>query len=408
MPDEHAHVAVAEVWRSRLTGKPAPDPGRERDILESMSRYRWWHYYGVADPIGSFPERFVNAPATSTIGVSPESPSFPKLFYGTIGAGLAILPTTSVTTDLYVMRVCSAGISLLILVVAWWSRPSGCALGTVAALIGVLAVHPQFAVMATSAGPDALVNLAGASIWWQSVRAFEAPQPLGHLSALWATAIVAALADRMGLALMGIAFVVSVDVLVARRGELPRYLYAVIGVAAIVASAFLVRQPSVRNALIGAAGGQRWLARDAQTASFMEAFHRGLFDSWWLSLGWVRFSAPAWWYAIAAVVSATASLGILLIVAGRTRVPDFVRMALLVIAVQVAAIYYVFFRNAVGAQGRHLFPVIVPTVLMLCVGWETCFPPRWRPQARVALVLVVAALDAVGWLTVAIPIYGHV
>src|SRR5205814_8367539 len=162
MADEHAHVAWTEVMRSRLLASQTTDPGREAEIIESMVRYNWWPHYGFANPTPPLPRRFIQAPASHTIGIESATSRFPKLFYGTVAGALSLVPTKPVVTDLYVMRILSAALSLMTFWIAALRVTGASDLSTAATVVALLAVHPQFVVASTSAGPDAVVHLAGA------------------------------------------------------------------------------------------------------------------------------------------------------------------------------------------------------------------------------------------------------
>src|SRR5688572_23962229 len=54
-PDEPIHVAIAEVWRSRITGEGTSDRGREAEIIDSMIRHHWWRHYEKPLPAGPQP-----------------------------------------------------------------------------------------------------------------------------------------------------------------------------------------------------------------------------------------------------------------------------------------------------------------------------------------------------------------
>jgi hypothetical protein len=75
------------------------------------------------------------------------------------------------------------------------------------------------------------------------------------------------------------------------------------------------------------------------------------------------------------------------------------------IAIQLAAIYFVFFRVGVFAQGRYLFPFIVPSLVLLWTGIAAWIPPTRRVHAAAALVLVFVTLDAAAWSLVAVPAF---
>ena len=79
-PDEQAHVAATEAWRSRHEGSHVTDVLREREILQSMLSHRWWQHYGFAPP-ATAPRRFdaVDALLARSIAVSPLRGGFPEI-----------------------------------------------------------------------------------------------------------------------------------------------------------------------------------------------------------------------------------------------------------------------------------------------------------------------------------------
>lgn len=172
--DEPIHVAAAEAWRSRITGDDAQDRGREAEIIDSMIRHGWWRHYGQPLPPGPQPTRFVSTGAVfSTIGLVPESSSYAPPYYAAVGWLMSLGPRGPVERDMYVARAVSMVFAATTLLIAY--RSSRLALdalsaGTIAAL---LALHPQFAIVSTTAAPDAAVNCAGAVMWWQTISAFR-------------------------------------------------------------------------------------------------------------------------------------------------------------------------------------------------------------------------------------------
>lgn len=406
MADEQAHVAVVEVWRSRFTASPATDPGRQAEIIASMVDYDWWRHYGMVAPTAPLPDRFGRAPATATVGVDPTSPGYPTLFYGAVGAALSLAPPMSVVADLYFMRILSAVLGVLTLGVAWLGTNDAVGQPKAMAIGGLLAVHPQFVIASTSAGPDAFINLAGACMWWQVVRALQRPNFIWPLVAVWIAAVSAALADRMGVALIGIAFAASFAILLRRRG-FRAFDMALMAVAAAIVVVLVRVDQALRAGLLNAFGVRLLPVDNALSWDFFVSFHSVLFRSWWFSLGWARYLPPPWWVVCALIVSIFAASGLVRWVVGKRDGPEAIRMAVVFLAVQSAALYWVFFRNGVGPQGRHLFPVLIPSLVLFCVGWDHCVPPSWRPRARIGLVLAVALLDTAGWLFLALPVYGR-
>ena len=403
-PDEHAHVAFMEVARSRLTGITSSDPGREAEILLSMREYDWWRHYARGAPDTPLPTRFAHVGTIGdTIGINPTLNVW-GMYYAMIAAALVAAPQTSVVGDLYLMRIVSAMLGLLTLWVAWRGAREGFGEEGGAMVAALLALHPQFAIVSTTASPDALVNLLGACVWWLAVLAVRNGNFLRPLGVMWAAAICAAMVDRMAIPLVACAFVASV-VALARR-------WLAIVVTAICAAVFgaslSLSLVDVLTDAFGSGGWERVMPPpEARTWHFVAQFTLSLFESWWSSLGWTRYSPPSWWIAITFVLSATAAAGVLrrIVRHDDRHTGTVLWLAIMMMAVQTAAVYWVYFKIAHGPQGRHLFPVLVPALVLLWIGIEAFVPRQYRRYAAIGLVVTLALLDAAVWVFVAVPAY---
>jgi hypothetical protein len=403
-PDEPIHVAAAEVWRSRITGSDAQDRGREAEIIDSMIRHGWWRHYGQALPPGPQPTRFVSTGVVfSTIGLVPESSSYAPPYYATVGWLLSRGSRSTVERDLYVMRVVSMLFATGTLFVAFLGSRLALDELSAATIASLLALHPQFALVSTTAAPDAVVNFAGALLWWQTISAIRQPHYLRSLTILWLAAIAAAAVDPMGIALIPVAFIVTVAVSMKRLGG--RAAAAMLSVATVGIVVATLAIPAIRDPMrISMSAGlvPSSLADDLQYAGRFTAF---LFASWWYSLGWVRYVAPQWWVACAAAITVIAVIGT---VRGFARSGDTRRVVILAginLLCLFAALAWVFLRVRVGAQGRYLFPVIVPTLTLMWLGTAAWLPTRWRHIGSIALVGTFGVLDLVAWIIVALPAY---
>jgi hypothetical protein len=409
-PDEHAHVAVAEVWRTRLSASGAADPGREQEILASMADHGWWRHYGKPTPGGPIPARFGLVPDPDvrvTIGIDPTWPEYHPLYYRSVAWLLSHIRAEAVTTDLYVMRGLSGLCALLTLYVAWRAAYDVFGVVGAGAVAGTLAVHPQFLIVSTSASPDAAINLAGAVFWWQALRSARAGtrvMSLAFLAMALLAAVVGSKADRMGVPLL--AMVPAVILLVAAaRGRL--WLGAAIMAYAIAAVLLGVAFEDRLAALRHSIGEQLLPVPEARTDGFWWLFTTVLFKTWWFALGWIRYLAPAWWMWAATVLSAAALAGFVRRVFQPmdTSTRIWIALAVAMIAVQACAIYWTFFRAAVGPQGRYLMPVVVPTLMLLWMGIQAWVPSRSRSVAAAGLIVFVALLDVCAWLFIGLPAY---
>lgn len=410
-PDEATHVALAELERSRLVASNTADPAREAEILQSMARYDWWQHRGVAWPIPTvIPERFGQPGAGNRVAVEVTGVSAPPAYFRAVGRLLAWLPRHSVVQDLYVLRALSAVLGMLTLLVMWFAAREFAGTSSAAVVTLVLAVHPQFAVVSTGATPDALTNLLAAVMWWLAAAVVRTQRP-GRLLLVWGTAVATAAADRMGIPLVAVAAMVSVGVLITRFSLGPEKAGVALAAALFLAVAAIVGVLELFGSTYGWARAFSALVpvEGAMTLDRFVEFTGQLFRSWWYAVGWGRYAVPDWWVAVAAAITLVAGLGL-----GRrlslTRddlAPSraLVAVALTGIAIQLLAVYWAYFRLGNGAQGRYLFPMLVPSLILLWVGIEAWVPRQYRGPAAAVLVLLLAWLDASAWVLVALPAY---
>lgn len=408
-PDEPTYVTSIEAHVSRLTSSRATDRGREAEILQSMARYDWWrHRRPGGQPPAVIADNFLYAAAGGPVQVGSSAPgeADTPTYALVTGRMLSWLPRMTVVDDLYFLRVFSAVAGLLTLWVAWLgARECLGALGG-ATVAMVMALHPQFAIMSTAASPDSLVNLAGACVWWQASIAVRRKQ-MWPVATMWAAAIFATSVDRMGVPLLIVALCVSGVVGIARAKGLrwrPALLSAAIAMSGLGAAAWALRRfgtlfdftldPSTTVAVT-------W-------TSFL-SFNWVMHQTWWFSPGWGLYAPPAWWTVIVAILTVLA-------VAGALHRPwkagvdpqthGLLALAAAGIAIYLTAVYGgTYFRLGVSAQGRYVFPVLVPSLVILWAGLETWVPRSRHAQAAAALIVLLAVLDAAAWSLVVLPAY---
>ena len=373
-----------------------------------MARYDWWEHRNLrSETPNAIPRDFFSA--SYGVAVPAQTVGRPTSYTLFAGRLLSWLPRLTIVEDLYVLRTVSAVFGMLTLWVAWLGARE--CLGPLggATVTALLAVHPQFAVTATAAAPDALANLFAACVWWQSALAVRWNHSILPLVGVWGAAVAAASVDRMGVPLLALALIVSL-VVIAQQIDSRTRLAAVVFVGlALVAAAWA----------LGAAGEtyslrsvftQDWLpVSAARSWSFWGKFTSFVHQSWWFSLGWVRYPPPSWWAAVVVTLTAVAAVGtgrhLLNFGALDSRRRTLIALAVFGVALQVSAVYWTYFRLGHGGQGKSLFPVLVPCLVLLWSGIETWVPPPLRRHAAVALVLLLAFLDAAVWGLVALPAY---
>lgn len=406
-PDEPTYVTSVEAHVSRLTSSHPSDQGREAEILKSMADHDWWrHRRAGAEPPAR--DNFLHASAYGPVQVGSSAPgeADTPTYALVTGRMLSWLPRMTVVDDLYWLRALSAVAGLLTLWVAWLgARECLGPLGGATAAI-VMALHPQFVITSTAASPDALVNLAGACVWWQAAVALRRKQ-IWPLATMWAAAIAATSVDRMALPLLIFALCASGVVGIARAEGMrwrTALMSAAIAIAGLVAAAWALRR----------FGTQFDFTLDLSTtlpvtwATFL-SFNWVLHQTWWFSPGWGMYAPPEWWTAIVAMLTVLAVAGALRRLS-KVRVDPpthrLLALAAVGIAIYLTAVYGgTYFRLGVSAQGRYVFPVLVPSLVILWAGLEAWVPQSRRAHAAAALIVLLAVLDAAAWSLVVVPAY---
>ncbi len=405
-PDEPQHVMFASVMAKHGPGMlpNAFDDDIEADIVQSMVRHRWWRLYERAAP-NPVPPTFKGIE-----GVEMSTIHGPPMYYVALGALLKRLPVDDATTRLYILRSLSA----LLALAALWCIWSGTELfvGRAPALVvsSFVALHPQFAIVSTTAGPDACANLAGAVVWLQLARLWTGRDWAVSLALMWISAVAAAATARLAAPLLAIAGAITLWVTLGRLRPLPdrRVVLPILAVV-VGAMALVAALPSVMTVVERIVNYAAMPLRQAFTARtelvdlwrWLDVLHA----SFWLTAGWMRYRPPE--PMVLAVIAAE-----LLAVGGLVRVwtrdrsmRERIALALLFPVVQLAAVVVTFYFNTVGGQGRYLFPAFAPTMALFWIGLHGAAPARLRPSLGPLAIVVAFCANLAGWYTVLFPTF---
>jgi hypothetical protein len=400
-PDEPQHVMFASVLAKHGTAMlpDAFDDQIEGDIVASMARHRWWQLYGRPVP-SPMPPTFKGVES-----VQMSSIQGPAAYYVGAASLLNRLRIDDVTSRLYVLRLVSAALGLA----ALWSMWAGTRLliDTTAASVVVLlaALHPQFAIVSTTASPDAVVNCAGAVMWWQTGRIWARRRPGISFVVLIAAALIGAAVARLGLPLLAVALGVCLWSVMFRlpiRDLLRRVNLAAVGTLAVVAvgAAWSFREEVRRILFYGAAPVWQALLSDAPRRVDFWRWAEALYASSWLTAGWMRFPAPDAVLAVVGGVTASAIAGLLIAGVRDRALRQRIALALLFIVVPSAAIVVVFYLNGIGAQGRYLFSALAAILSLTWLGVSRLVPPAAERSVSVILVTVAYLLNVLSWRAV--------
>lgn len=412
-PDEPQHLLTA-----RLVAAQGPDfvletalgGADERVIIESMARYGWWDHYSEPTP-DPLPTTFASGPATVVATYFGPPSGGSRLYYRAVASLFGAASIEGVTAQLYTMRALSIAATLL----AVWFVWSGARLllddrgATV--VTALLALHPQFIFVSTTASPDAWVNLAGAVVWRQAALLLVSGATARDLGLLWLAASAAFVLRRLGAPLLCVAGAVTLILLWRELRRRQSWRTAAAGAAAGVLL-LAAASPLLATDFTRAVDGVRFdplhtLSTIVSRAPDLPAFFDMFFRTFWVAAGWLRYPAPAWLHGLTVGLAAIAAAGLIHAAASGRVALTALGLSAGVVAIQVlAVVIYHFGILQSGPQGRYLFPALAAVFCLVWVGWNAAVGGGRRPRlAAVSLVSIMAVLNASAWLFVVLPAY---
>ena len=409
-PDEPQHFAFVHILAQQrhVDLSVRSDPDLEREILKSMSRHGWWSHYGELEPI-PFPSDFMDPRITQHIWRVETSP---PVYYLLGAAALGLSSPNGLEAEYYVLRWMALAFAIPTIMCIWAGMRHLFGVGVAAGSTLLVALHPQFVLMSTAVNPDVLVNLCGAVLWWQGARLLTKSSAAGSMAIMMCATVVGVLTKRVAAPLIVMLVIVPMLVAVRRpsawRAAKPT-IVALVGVmliAGLLAILWLgdeaIRLRDYWAYLVTIS----WSDRVSDWA-FFEQFTTMLFNSSWLQAGWLRYPAPAGWLLTVRLltVSALAGCVIGLLRPGMRKWRVGLALAGVLVLIQVVGIYGGVYVNGFGAQGRYLFPIIGPFMVLFWVGIHSWWPRDTWPFVGAGLVSLMFVLDVVSWLRVLVPAY---
>ena len=405
-PDEPVHFVLAQLLTVADESVAPRQPELERQVLESMGRYRWWEPYGGRTP-NPLPRSF--AAATTRLGVGVYSQ---PLYYGLGAAVLGVAPPAKLESAYWRLRVLSIALGVATLAMAWAGTRLLFGPAVAIGASAIAALHPQFLLAAISVNPDALLILLGAFMWWQVARVVNGRRPAMSRLLIIVAGIAALLTKRNAIPLVAVAVaVVTASMFATQTVRITRrtilLVLAGLGMCgAVLVGGWLAFEGPIRELAIfwGNALNIRRPLGGTMLPQAVE-YARISIDYVWLVAGWLRFPAPEpWlWVTRALTVTGFASAVTLLFRSPKLRQP--MSIAWVFVVVHCATIVGLNFWTLASPQGRYLFPVIAPATALLWLGLTHAAPVRFRPYAAPVLISILAIMDVTGFTTVLIPAY---
>ena len=275
----------------------------------------------------------------------------------------------------------------------------------IALLAGVLvAFNPQFLFISGSVNNDNLLTLSATGAWWQVLHALKRPKQGRQwiYVGIWvAIAIMAKLSGFVVAVVTGIGLAVSAihkrSIKIFVQGALALILPVI-----LITGWWFARNQILYGDPLGWA-----MFKNVYSVAFRNSplqwndlylFFTTQINSFWGVFGWLNVWAPSWFYTFMRISGLLGFLGVGFFVARRyNRLSSFQRMALIIMVLAVMAqeffiLWSITRLDAAWYQGRFLFPVIGPGMILMSLGLVSLLTDRLVLPLVSGLALVSIAV----------------
>lgn len=425
-PDEPRHLEyarlIADTGRLTLTGKDL-SVSLQQQVIDSMVRFRYWDlgYYSYPYDPANLPQAF------NQVWVEAHEIHQQPLYYALCAMVIWPWRADDVLTQMYVLRLLSVVLFAGTVLAAWLTArdlfPANRGL-SIAITAGVL-WQPMFTHISASVNNDVLANLLMAWVVWLLVRWYMRGFRVWQALVIVGLLLVGIVTKRTTLFVWPLVMV-AVPLYLWGRGRWG-WLVGVVGMAAagLGTVALVVAAPShpVLARILWDLGFATDLFQNPDAYQLTDpavyaAYAQNLFITFWGAFGWTAASLEmAWYYLLTVVVAAAAGgWGLLAWRAWRKRSPLdrnqakallllALAMLLQLVIVVVKQLRMQTFLAGGLPQGRFLFPVLVPVVILLVVGLYQWVPVRWHRPALPLFLGAVMLFDALCLWNYAVPFF---
>ncbi|MBN2056111.1 glycosyltransferase family 39 protein, partial [bacterium] len=354
-----------------------------------LDRFQFWRFNHLARP-RPMPESFYAAPLLT---IRPTQAGRQALYYRIAGLGLRLTADLPVHIQLQCLRLLSVLIGTLTIAAAWMAlKHAAPDQWTAIAAMAVILFNPQVSFIFSSVNSDILLNCFAACTFWMLFSWLSTNRPERAVLMLGCIA-AAILTKRAGLLLLAPAATAALLQLIRRRGRRSLAGTALL-VEWIVFTGFLVVPrvaPHAYRRLLLLIADQFTLAGTAPAASQVDwsLFFTVLGKSFLFNAGWLLHPAPKFYYlAWGGIYLATGGTLVFHLATRRLLAERFgerILVALAMIVTVLGAVVLTYGRSQALAQGRYLFPALVPIALLTGRGLAL-LPPKIGKSCLILLM----------------------
>lgn len=288
----------------------------------------------------------------------------------------------------------------LTIAIGWEIFPNRRSIGLLAGAL--VAFNPQFLFISGSVNNDNLVTMAATGAWWQILRTLKRSEQWRQwvYAGMWIA--VGILAKLAGLVIGVVAGLVLLACAAQRRSLklLVHGALAMTLVAVLITGWWFAHNQVRYGDPFGWTVYQQVFEVNLRHSPLQWADLREFFSvqfrSFWGVFGWMNVSAPSWFYGAARVLCLVSLSGLgLSAIQGRfSKLSGFQNAALallglIVLAQEMYMIAVITRCDASCYQGRYLFPIIGPLMVIAGLGLVSLMPRRLTPLLTAGLMLAL-------------------
>ena len=275
------------------------------------------------------------------------------------------------------------------------------------AALALAALTPQYLHIMSSVNNDALGTVAGALLFFLSIRVAKEP-------ASWLALLLIILAIVLPLTTKLTVLPISAAVLIIIAGKwfsnFRQKRWVIISCLMILFCAGILYF-FFSETIQTAAHEVNWrlfsLRKKGITVDYLKTISNQIIQTYWGKVGWLAVGLPAWIVnSLTALGFAGISIQVGRLIKLRTKEPQFTFWAVtcLIALFTILAVA----RNALttgATQGRLLFPAIGAISLLMVSGWHAVIPERYQRKLPLIIIIFMTGCTLILWYFGVLPVY---
>jgi hypothetical protein len=275
------------------------------------------------------------------------------------------------------------------------------------AALTLAALTPQYLHIMSSVNNDALGTLAGALLFYLTIRSVNETSKLFSLLSIILAVLLPFLTK---LSVMPVSAGVLLVIILNWTFRFTEKRWLMISSLLFLATIVILYTlfPEVARTAFSEIKWRLWSFRDnAFTEKYIKFITDQILATYWGKVGWLAVGLPAW---IINSLTSFGLIGMVLSVYALIRNPTTRQQSILWITVWLIATFAILavFRNGLttrATQGRLLFPAIGALSLLMTAGWHEILPQKLRHYFPALIVFVFFLCNMILWKMGILPVY---